>query len=145
MIVYNWPINRSGNYAFLNVMKYIGINITEEEMDAMPDFKNFIIAESNVRKKIKALKFVSWDKAIDKWIRNWQYVIWYTDEYNSNLSDIFHQYLNWKESLFFIFVEDLWDYWKILPAFGEQHGDMWYEYISKRNLWKIKLIRRIML
>lgn len=53
MIVYNGPIERSGNYAFLNVMQYIGIDITEEEMESMPDFINFIKAETNVRRKIK--------------------------------------------------------------------------------------------
>nr|DAV49571.1 MAG TPA: hypothetical protein [Bacteriophage sp.] len=46
--------------------------------------------------------------------------------------------------MFFIFVEDLGDCWKILTAQGEEHGDGGYEYMLKKDITKVTSMRRIM-
>lgn len=143
MVVYDSPPERSGNYAFLNVLNYIWISMSKEEMDILPPFFNMIRAETLIKKKVKAIKPVKDSKWIDIWMARWQPLICYTDRYNLKLSPTCRQVLDWNLKVFFLIVEDLWDFWKALPSFGQQHWDRWYVYIKKTDFDGSYLIRRI--
>jgi len=143
MFIYNAPLERSGNYAFLNALNYIWIPITEDEINALPPFSNLIRAETLIKKKVKALKPVKDVKAVDSWIAKGQMIIAYTTFFNKKLLEWAHQIFDGNDKAFFILYEDCWDMWKILLSLGEDFWDWGFAYIKKTEFEHLSAIRRI--
>jgi hypothetical protein len=138
------------NYAFLNALQKMWVNILEKEiLDLSPwgadTFFWYDKAERLLIAKwlIKSLSYIISPRRIDTYLAKGEKLVAliYKNNFNSVRNTPYIQDFKWKYNHFVCVVEDCGDRWKVVDQQGENFAEKWYWYILKSNIWNVRIAK----